>query len=567
VFPPFTFDNAHNSCVRWQLGSVSARTDAGAQLSVEIVDTLAGNDISVNYTGNVVEVTVTVGCLRGGETVRVTIGDQFDGGEPAIAQWLSGPDMPFHVAIDVNGGGSFVPLTRFPRIEVLGNRPERLVCVAPSTSKVGEPFALRIKAEDGHTNISSLYQSPLRIDPGSGATGPTETAIALHDRGQKQIDGLQLTERGTHRIRVGDDRFGTLSSPVSTEFTEPGESIYWGEIHAHCELGDGIGSENRYYEYARDEAWLDFAAIGEHRGGGEWWPCCVEAARRYDEPGRFVTLLGYEGSWVKGAHANVYGIDLDLPLHDRDHADEIFALVSEGKALFVPHHTNDPLVKEAALFRWDEFDPDTVHVAEICQMRGSFEKDELGGHVLFAGFGCSLQDGLRKGFRFGFTGGTDNHCGRAGSPMYSAFHSGHRVGSGNTCDIDRMYLERTQCGLTAVFAPELTRDAVFSALRERRTYATTGARILLNFEANGLRMGEEGSLSAPVTINVRVAGTAPLESITIVRSNEDVHVVPGAGLDQELTWQDSAPEPGSWYYVRVVQEDGHLAWASPIWFD
>ena len=151
--------------------------------------------------------------------------------------------------------------------------------------------------------------------------------------------------------------------------------------------------------------------------------------------------------------------------------------------------------------------------------------------------------------------------------MYSAFHSGPRVGSGNTCDIDRMYLERTQCGLTAVFAPQLTRKAIFTALRERRTYATTGARILLNFEANGLRMGEEGRLSTPVAISVRVAGTAPLESITIVRNNEDVHVAPGTGLDQELTWQDSDPGPGSWYYVRVVQEDGHLAWDSPIWLD
>lgn len=163
VYPPFTFDNAHNSCVRWKLGLVSARTEAVAQLSVGVVDTLAGNSISVNYTCNVIELTIADACLHGGETVRVTIGDQSGGGEPAVAQWLSGPDMPFHVAVDVSGDDSFAPLTRFPLIEVLGNQSERLVCVARSTPKVGEPFALRIKAEDEHTNISSLYQLPLRI--------------------------------------------------------------------------------------------------------------------------------------------------------------------------------------------------------------------------------------------------------------------------------------------------------------------------------------------------------------------------------------------------------------------
>jgi hypothetical protein len=33
-------------------------------------------------------------------------------------------------------------------------------------------------------------------------------------------------------------------------------------------------------------------------------------------------------------------------------------------------------------------------------------------------------------------------------------------------------------GLAAVYAPELTRDAIFAGLRTRRSYATTGVRII-----------------------------------------------------------------------------------------
>ena len=34
----------------------------------------------------------------------------------------------------------------------------------------------------------------------------------------------------------------------------------------------------------------------------------------------------------------------------------------------------------------------------------------------------------------------------------------------------------------------------------------------------------------------------------------------------DMTWMDSAPKEGtSYYYVRVEQADGQLAWASPMW--
>jgi hypothetical protein len=62
---------------------------------------------------------------------------------------------------------------------------------------------------------------------------------------------------------------------------------------------------------------------------------------------------------------------------------------------------------------------------------------------------------LRAGHRYGIVCNSDGHKGRPGSN-----------------------------GLTAVFSEDLSRDATFTALRARRCYGTTNARILLVFGIN-----------------------------------------------------------------------------------
>ena len=571
--PPFTFDNRHNSCVRWEYGTVTAECHADAELTTAVVDRLNGQ-WGKRYHCNVIEITIAKGRLTGGDSVTIVLGDQRDGGDPAVAQWLSGPDMPFIAAVAMPGAEEFVALPLPAMVEVLGERAERLICVAPSTPPPAEPFALRLRAEDALTNVSALYDGVPAFDLPGSMTGPAKVALRPHDHGRKIVNGFRVSEPGIRRVRLSDGPFASVSNPICPDFTEGGGNIYWGEIHAHTELGDGVGSEDRYYEFARDEAFLDFAAIGEHGGGDLWWPACLEAAARHNDPGRFVTLAGYEWRWKGAGHANVYGPDLTLPVHGNDEREALFNLVRAGQAVIIPHHTNDPLImgggrenEKRRVFGWDQFDPELIRVAEICQMRGSFEFEEPGGHVLFGGWGSSIQSALAKGFRIGFTGGTDNHSGRPGSPMRVAFRGGRMTGSATECDLQRTYLDRTLCGLTAVMAPELTRVEVFRAIHERRCYATTGARILLHVALNDLRMGEEGAASANARLRVKVAGTDRIESVVIVKTNEEAHTVNPESEDADFTWEDPDPGPGNWYYVRVTQADGHLAWSSPIWTD
>src|SRR5262249_12561226 len=73
-------------------------------------------------------------------------------------------------------------------------------------------------------------------------------------------------------------------------------------------------------------------------------------------------------------------------------------------------------------------------------------------------------------------------------------------------------------GLTCVLADDLTREAIFAALKARRCYGVTAAqRIHVELSVNGLPMRAEGRARGPVRLVGRVAGTRPLERLDVVR--------------------------------------------------
>ena len=139
-------------------------------------------------------------------------------------------------------------------------------------------------------------------------------------------------------------------------------------------------------------------------------------------------------------------------------------------------------------------------------------------------------------------------------------------------------------GTVAVWASELTREAVFEAIRRRRTYGSTGSRIYLEFLLNGEPMGGDVSLAPgeAAHIEVTVLGTGRPRWIEILRADLDR---PDDGFetshrewywggdkvsDATVRWTDPTPPSNGLYYVRTRQLDhvhGRVAeaWSSPIW--
>ena len=186
-------------------------------------------------------------------------------------------------------------------------------------------------------------------------------------------------------------------------------------------------------------------------------------------------------------------------------------------------------------------------MVEIVQGRSNFEADVLDDYwgIKMGGQGASVQDALELGWRVGFVAGTDNHEG------YPTQRPGRYV------------------GMTCYRAAELTRDAIWQALDQRWTYATSGTPIVCDFSVNGNRSGGEGTLTLDggVVFSASLHGTAPIEIVEIISMGKTVWQQKPNTLDVEIE-DEELPEPkGEWayYYLRLRQQDGHRAWLSPVW--
>lgn len=128
-------------------------------------------------------------------------------------------------------------------------------------------------------------------------------------------------------------------------------------------------------------------------------------------------------------------------------------------------------------------------------------------------------------------------------------------------------------GLMAMRSAEVTREAIWEKWYDRKVYGTTGPRILLDAYLNGVPMGSgvETHTQGPRRFEVTAFGKVGIQRIDLVRED------PGKPIDRisfdppiwnpgRVTLEDSdPPAKETFYYVRVCQEDGHMAWSSPFW--
>ncbi|KKL76913.1 hypothetical protein LCGC14_2040150, partial [marine sediment metagenome] len=120
-----------------------------------------------------------------------------------------------------------------------------------------------------------------------------------------------------------------------------------------------------------------------------------------------------------------------------------------------------------------------------------------------------------------------------------------------------------------VITGKLDRPSVFDALHDRRCYATTNARILLDFSVNGQPMGREIFVAKgePIKLSLTANACAPIERIEVISGSKVVRTLPGSGSPDMAARLDLGAFAGTgrYYYLRLTQADGHRAWTSPVW--
>jgi hypothetical protein len=336
-------------------------------------------------------------------------------------------------------------------------------------------------------------------------------------------------------------------------------AIFRGDLHRHTEMswdGAGDGTLLDAYRYARDAASLDFLGVTDHEDQVQkpyvWW-----LTQKYSDLfqlGTFVAFYSYERSVeFPNGHRNVFFTRRGqpvLPVLDPENrgwegAGALFAYLRRHDGTSIPHTS-----ATGAGTDWRDADPAVEHLVEIYQgMRDTAEYPGAPSPKTLQPTATLAQDDAPYR-RFG--------------TVWSALARGAKLGFIASSD----HLS-THISYACLLAETLTLDGLLEAIRARRAYAATD-NIVLDVRCAGSDgehlMGEEFASATPVRLGVKVRGTADVKQVDVVKDGRIVYTAAPKVRDVELTFTDAeVTAQQSWYYVRVMQVDGEMAWGSPVW--
>jgi hypothetical protein len=544
---------------------------------------VAGGRIDIELSGRrmgIVECVVQDAALGAGDVLTLTYGgvvQSLTWDLDVRAQWRTGPDE------------EWTNVSNRPVVQFLPHGATTLMGVAPADVVRGEAFDLAVVLLDKFGNRASAYRGEVSFE----STDPEATLPASHtfteqDGGVHVFEGVRFRTPGFQKITVSD---GTLEgrfhhSEVHEE--EPEFRRFFGDTHFHTGTGTNnkgftttsAGGDHRghftdqsdAYEHVRDVMRLDFASASEHDTPAfddHAWTVTRDNADDFNQDGRFTAFYAYEWtpSATEGHHVILYS-ERDSQIFDHFDYPTKPAIyraldLQQRPAVMIPH----VMWAQPDHGIWEVVSNEYRTVGEfyslwnnrfLLQPGDEPQRFELGIENPW-----SYQYAWHHGHEIGVVGSTDNHTGHPGANNWTA-HTQHTG------------------GLAATWARENTRPGIWDALRERRTYATTGVRILLEFTADGRRMGERYSTAELPTLSVSAAGTNTIESVEIVKYDGEsytaVHTVRPEAETCSFQFRDDGFHGDSMYYVRVSQVDElwrspwshttrEMAWSSPIWID
>ena len=345
-------------------------------------------------------------------------------------------------------------------------------------------------------------------------------------------------------------------------------SIYWGDLHNHCGITYGYGSQANALR--RAAAHLDFCAVTGHA----MWPDIMERNPEtaftidFHEVGFKKLRDNWENVRAEVAAANTEGLvtfqayEMHSSLYGDHH------IVSPSDALPLVYRDSPAALREAAGvpaltvahhigytpgyrgINWDLYSEDVTPLVEVCSKHGC-AMSETAPYAYYHNMGPrdtrnTVYEGLRRGYHFGFVGSTDHHAGYPGS-----------YGDGKL----------------AVLAGGKNRSAIWEALLQRHTYAVTGDRIRCFFGVNDGIMGDILPQTAARRVEWSVKAGYEIDKIVLYKNLRPVQVVCGEMLQPdekdrrfklrvEMGWGNNSEEAFRWD-GRVRVSGGQILEAEP----
>jgi hypothetical protein len=333
--------------------------------------------------------------------------------------------------------------------------------------------------------------------------------------------------------------------------------IYRGDMHRHTEIsmdGAGDGSLVDAYRYAMDAAALDYFAVTDHQSGVQEYTVwrIQKSSDLFHVPGSFTTLYGTERSLgYPNGHRNLMMARRGIPILPigpqeqmaaRNTGEILYPYLRQNKGIATSHTSHTGMGTD-----WRDNDPELEPIVEIFQGARTNAEHE----------GAPLAPTEKR---------TELHAGgyRPLGFVWNAWAKGYKLGVQASSDH-----VSTHTSYAYVIAENSSRETLIDAMRRRHTYAATSNMLLdyrLTAGGKTALQGDEIEAAALPEVQARIVGSGPLRKVVVVRDNQYVYSQEPTGETFELRFRETQIAPGThYYYVRVEQKDGNVAWSSPVW--
>jgi hypothetical protein len=482
--------------------------------------------LNIRPYANTLLIRVGRGYLRAGDTLTIRLGDRRQGSPGLRLQTNVENNVELRTAVDAFATYEFCELPGQPAFDLIAGPAARWKAIVPSLALAGEPFRLALVAEDMWGNPTDDAAGTFALEASRPLSGlPDRVTIAKGD-GPRVIENLVAATAGDVDISVtADGRLLARANPLRVVAAAPLRR-FWADLHGQSGETIGMGTAEDYFRYARDKAFVDMVG---HQGNDfqitdAFWQKLNALTAQFDRPGKFVCLPGYEwsGNTGMGGDRNVFFRREGRPIRRSSH------ILVEGETSTDAVYTADRLFE---VLRGEDCRV-IAHVggryADVKAAHDGRVERTVEVHSSWGTFEWLLHDAFDMGYRVGVVCHSDDHKGRPGATTPGASTFG-AVG-----------------GLSCYFMPELTREALFEALRTRRHYGTTGTRLFLDvrgtFDADVTGFSEDPQLgparelalreammgdiirpqAVPMTLCVEAIGTAPLERVDVLHGTQVV---------------------------------------------
>ena len=401
--------------------------------------------------------------LSEGDQIVIRFGDQRQGSPGVRLQTFVEPTFEFRVFADPFASYDYIPLPDDAQatIAIVSGPGALWKAILPTLRRAGESFRLCLKCEDKWGNPSDQIDQTVHIKANAPISRLPESMTFKRGEIGMMIKGLSIDDPGDYRLKILADDGNLLaeSNPLRIE-VDTTYRHYWSDLHGQSEETIGTNSAREYFEFARDRAFLDICG---HQGNDfqitdDFWKHLNDLTAKFNDPGSFVTLPGYEwsGNTSLGGDHNVWYREEGRPIFR-----SCRALVYDTTDPETDCHSAQDLLN--ALQNEDALV--TAHIggryADVKYAHDAKIEPSVEIHSAWGTFEWIVMDALEAEYRVGIVASSDGHDGRPGAKYPGVAEFG------------------SYGGLTCHLLEELDRDSLVEGFRRRHHYATTGARLFL----------------------------------------------------------------------------------------